>query len=74
MVNVGNETKSEEGSILAKFIKVYAGLPIEERKRTIIVLSIGEPVNWEMAYREIKYDTPIGKEIAKKLLELKIIE
>ena len=42
-------------------------LPIQERKRT-------EPVNWEMAYREIKYDTTIGKEIAKKLVELKIIE
>jgi hypothetical protein len=69
----GEIATQDDSTILAKFLKVYSGLPIEERQRIIVVLNNDEPVNWEMAYREIKNETTLGKEIGDKLIALKII-
>ncbi len=39
----------------------------------IIVVLEGEPITWSVAYKEISNETEKGKEIFKKLVELKII-
>ena len=31
------------------------------------------PITWEVAYREIKADTDLGKEILQKLIDLKFL-
>lgn len=58
-----------------KFFKFYANLPLNIRKE--IVLDLGEdkggPITWEVAYREINGNTPLGELILKKLVELKFI-
>ena len=56
----------------AKFMKIYASLPIEERRQVVIVIE-DEPISWEMARNEISHDTPRGKKILEKLEELDII-
>lgn len=65
-------SKTEESELLNRFLKTYSNLPVEERKNTIIVID-DEPISWKMAYREIKNDSELGKEIGKKLIELGII-
>lgn len=52
--------------------KVYSTLPLPERKRPIIFIG-DEPVNWEMAYREVSNNTQLGEKIAKKLIEMDLI-
>ncbi len=57
-----------------KFFRHFANLPINVRKD--IVLDLGEkggPITWEVAFREIKADTELGKEILEKLVALKFI-
>lgn len=56
-----------------KFLKIYANLPISERKEIIYTSEEKGPISWEVAYLEIKYNTKLGQEILKKLAELKII-
>lgn len=55
-----------------QFMRVYTSLPDNERELTIVVVD-GEPYSWKRAYLEIREDTGLGKEILKKLAELKII-
>lgn len=55
-----------------RFFKVYSGIPLEERKLTIIVID-GQSLNWNLAYEEINNNTERGKRILKLLLELEII-
>lgn len=55
-----------------RFFKVYGGIPIEERKLTILVID-EQPLNWNLAYEEINNNTGRGKKILKLLLELEII-
>ncbi len=53
-------------------MKVYSSLPLEERKLPIVVIE-ENPVNWNMAYIEVKNNTLLGRKIGEKLVELKII-
>jgi hypothetical protein len=62
----------DESSLFARFSRAYNGVPVEERKNAIVIIN-GEPISWEMAYREIKHDTELGKKIGEKLIRLKII-
>ena len=56
------------------FFKHYANLPIAVRREVVLDLGKkGGPITWEVAYREIKADTELGKEILEKLIELKFI-
>jgi len=55
-----------------KFFKVYANLPINERKLPVIVID-SEPISWALAYEEIKNETEKGKKILKMLGGLKLI-
>lgn len=65
-------SNSEEPELLNRFLKTYSSLPIKERKNTIAVID-NEPINWKMAYREIKNKSKLGKKIGEKLIELEII-
>lgn len=56
----------------ARFMKIYANLPLGERKQVIVVLE-NEPISWEMARNELTHNTPRGELILKKLIELDII-
>jgi hypothetical protein len=58
-----------------KFFKFYANLPIAIRREVVLDLG-GEsgPITWEVAYREIKEDSNLGKKILEKLFELGFIK
>jgi len=55
-----------------KFLNIYSNLPLNIRKDIIVVLDM-DPITWNVAYLEVKGDTEKGKEILKKLEQLKII-
>ena len=57
---------------IARFMKIYSFLPIEERKLTVVVID-GEPISWVRAYKEIKDKTPLGEAIFNKLVEKNLI-
>ena len=54
------------------FLRAYANLPLNTRKEIILVLE-KEPITWQVAYLEIRNNTPRSKKILEKLEELKII-
>jgi len=54
------------------FLKIYANIPINIREEIILVVD-DEPITWKVAKMEIDNDTKLGKEILKKLENLKII-
>jgi len=59
-----------------KFLRAFANLPLNTRKETILVLeenNIKQPITWEVAYFEIKNNTPISEKILQKLEELGLI-
>lgn len=55
-----------------KFLKIYANLPLNERDRVIVIID-NEPLTWNAAWIEVDNETPRGKEILEKLIQLKII-
>ena len=61
-----------ELDLAARFMKIYANLPLEERKQVVVVLN-DEPISWAVAHNEIEHNTAKGKELLKKLKELNII-
>ncbi len=63
----------EENTPKSRFYRVYANLPINLREEIILVLPQKGPVTWNVAFLEVENDTELGKEILKKLNELKII-
>jgi len=54
------------------FFKVYSGIPIEERKKPIVVID-NSPINWNLASEEIANETERGKKILNTLIELELI-
>lgn len=54
---------------LERSMKVYSNLPINLRKDIILVID-EQPITWNVAYTEIKNNTPLGKRILEKLAEL----
>ena len=55
-----------------EFFKIHANLPIEERSNVVVVID-KQPISWNIAYLEIKNNTPLGQKILKILRELNII-
>ncbi len=55
-----------------RFFNVFSGLPIEERKSTIVIVD-NQPINWNLAYEEISNETERGKRILDILIDLEII-
>ncbi|MDO8662633.1 MAG: hypothetical protein Q7K98_05380 [Candidatus Omnitrophota bacterium] len=62
----------QENNLREKFLITYPNLPLNARKETILVLE-GQPITWEVAYFEIRNDTPASKKILQKLQELKLL-
>jgi len=59
-----------------KFLRAFANLPLNTRKEIILVLEedkIKQPITWEVAYFEIKNNTPRSGNILQKLEELDLI-
>ncbi|MBS3125372.1 hypothetical protein J4211_03925 [Candidatus Woesearchaeota archaeon] len=59
-----------------RFMKVYANLPENVRQEVIAVMKVGnidKPFTWNSAYVEINNDTPLGKDVLKKLEKLELI-
>lgn len=57
---------------LARFMKVFANLPLAERDQVAVVID-DNPISWNMAYREIRNNTELGKKAGEKLIALNII-
>ncbi len=55
------------------FFRFYANLPIGIRHEVVLDLSDHGPITWEVAYREIKANSELGKTILQKLIELGFI-
>jgi hypothetical protein len=55
------------------FLRAYANLPLGVRKEIIVVLDPEGPVTWEVAYLEIKNDTPVSTRILQKMAMLELI-
>lgn len=56
------------------FFRHYANLPVNIRREVILDLKeSGGPITWEVAYKEIKEDTELGKIILNKLVKLNFI-
>jgi hypothetical protein len=62
----------EKQSLAARIERVYPSLPLAERKRTILFIG-DQPISWEVAYKEIKNNTPMGNDIGERLINLKLI-
>lgn len=68
-----NETKNNRRE---RFLRAYANLPLNTRKEVILLLEeegIKQPITWEVAYLEVKNNTPRSEKILEKLEELKLI-
>ena len=55
------------------FFRFYANLPIGVRREVVLDLPERGPITWEVAYKEIKENTELGKTILQKLIELGFI-
>lgn len=55
-----------------KFLKSYPDVP-ESLRSEIIAIVEGKTYSWNTAYFEIKNNTPLGKEILKRLIDTNII-
>ncbi|MEK7083785.1 MAG: hypothetical protein AAB932_00965 [Patescibacteria group bacterium] len=55
------------------FLKIYANLPLGIRQEIILVLEDGRPITWDVAFIEVKEDTPLSTTILEKLEKLEII-
>ena len=72
---------NDTNNLREKFLRAYANLPLNTRREIILVLEeenergdiIKQPITWEVAYLEIKNNTPRSGKILEKLDELKLI-
>jgi len=64
--------EKEKPSSYEKFMKIFPNLPILERTQVVVVIDNKE-ISWEVAHKEIKNRTELGREIEEKLSELDII-
>ena len=55
------------------FFRFYANLPLGVRREVVLDLPERGPITWEVAYKEIKENTELGKTILQKLIELEFI-
>lgn len=55
-----------------QFLKVYANLPVPERKQIIAIID-KKTYSWNAAYIEVSNNTKLGTRIVKKLEEMRIV-
>jgi hypothetical protein len=53
-------------------MKAYSNVPMNLREQIIAIID-AKPITWNVAYLEIKNNTPLGQKILKMLTELEII-
>jgi hypothetical protein len=46
------------------WLESFSNIPLEKRKE-IIAYHDGKPLSWNVAYLEIKYNTPLGRKLLK---------
>ena len=56
----------------AKFLRIYANIPNKLREDILVVVD-KKPYSWDIAYLEIKDNTPLGRKILKTLEEIGIL-
>jgi len=56
----------------ARFMKVYSDIPMNIRREVIAIIN-EEPISWNVAFIEIKNETPLGEKILNKLIALGFI-
>ena len=59
-----------------KFLRAFANLPLNTRQEIILVLEekgVKQPITWEVAYFEIKNNTPRSEMILEKLEALNLV-
>ena len=61
-----------DGDKKARFMKVYADLPINIRREVIAIIE-KEPISWNVAFLEIKNETELGEKVLNKLISLGFI-
>ena len=52
--------KSSKITAFERLSKIYSSLPLAERKLPVIVID-DSPISWDLAYKELKYNTKLGK-------------
>ena len=57
----------------AMFKRIFANLPDKIRNEDIILVIASKPYTWNAVYLEIENNTDLGKEMLKKLKDLKIL-
>lgn len=56
-----------------RFLKVFAGIPLGARKEIVLTIENEAPIDWDVAFIEVKNDTERGRAILEKLDLLKLI-
>lgn len=56
----------------AKFVKVYANVPLKMRQEVAVVVN-NEPLSWNAAYLEVKNSSKPAPKILKELKDLELI-
>lgn len=64
--------KEEYETLRAKFLKIFASVPLPLRNE-IIVLVEDKPVSWNAAYGDVKQDTDNAKVILRHLKRMSLI-
>ena len=50
----------------AKFMRVYANLPVPERSQVVAIVD-EKPYSWDVAYAEISHNNELGNKILKMI-------
>ena len=50
----------------AKFMRVYANLPVPERSQVVAIVD-EKPYSWDVAYSEVSNNNQLGDKILKKM-------
>lgn len=64
--------KEEYEALKAKFLKLFASVPLPLRNE-IIALADSQPISWTAAYGEIKQDTDEAKVILTHLKQIGLV-
>ena len=66
----------QEDNLREKFLKSFANLPLNTRGEIVLVLEEDgrkQPITWNVAYLEVKNNTPKSDEILKKLERMGLV-
>ena len=70
---MGTKSERSEENIVIMFKKIFANLPEKIRNEDIILVINKKPFTWNAVFLEVNNKTELGKEMLKKLNELRIL-